>query len=210
MTTVFHLFSSSFASLWWAFVLTVVLLGVYLWVCLNCKPARRLDVLDVFGAVVLFFFLMFQSALLFGARAVKDITDPLETAVTVAVNVLPEDSVLSTEKTQEVIEKVEREYPMAAAFVNLNRFKGVKVGEIARLAITELNSGINWYMVRRVAWIAGGFAVILAASLYLGGGTAGGRGDRRRRSGEYGSTAVSGAARERRPGGRRAPRRGRH
>lgn len=137
--------------------------------------------------IILFFFLSFQAILICGAVTIKSYSDDLRNYTNGLVKDMPSDMTLTQQDSQNIIEKWSEDFPLVGYYVDFAAFDGHTPSDIAQAMVDELNSFMNWFIIRRVAWslffiIVG--AIIVIKSMYRSGDSSSrriavGRGSRR-------------------------------
>lgn len=152
----------------WGTILSVMLLIILHIVMKALCPSYSLSLPGACILFVLFIFLFAQSVMLTGAMYAKGYVDDMDT---LAVSLIHETGhaskqLTSTEQAQEMIRKIEKEYPALSSYLS-KIDTGALTGGGTAIAIAlarELKSEINYYMLRRVLWLAG---MMLAGRILL-------------------------------------------
>ena len=152
----------------WGIILSVMLLVILHIVMKALCPSYSLSLPGACVFFILFIFLFAQSVMLAGALYAKGYVDDMET---LAVSLIHETGhaskqLTSTEQAKEMIRKIEKEYPSLSSHLNkINTTDITGGGTAIAIALTrDLKSEINYYMLRRVLWLAG---MMLAGRILL-------------------------------------------
>lgn len=114
---------------------------------------------------ILFFFLAFQTVLLCGAVTIKSYVGDVELYVNSLVSGLSQSAVLSSQDSQEILDRINDDFPLVGYYVDIADFGGHTPQTIASSMADELCSYMNWYILRRLLWMllfvaVGAFGVI--------------------------------------------------
>lgn len=123
---------------------------------------------------ILFVFLSFQAILICGAITIKSYSDDLEEGINSIVENMPQDRDLKQSERQQILDNINKECPLAGYYVNQAYFQGYTSANIAESMVNELNSYMNWFILRRLGWcllfvVIGASAVIKSLSSHNGG-----------------------------------------
>lgn len=143
----------------WGTIISVMLLIILHIVMKALYPSYSLSIPGACILFLLFIFLFAQSAMLTGAMYAKGYVDDIEV---LAVSLIHETGhaskqLTSTEQTKEMIRKIEKEYPALSSYLS-KIDTGTITGGGTAIAIAlarNLKSEINYYILRRVLWLAG-------------------------------------------------------
>lgn len=152
----------------WGIVISVILLIVLHIIMKALYPSYSLSIPSICVLFILFIFLFAQSAMLAGAIYAKGYVDDIET---LAVSLIHETGHMSkqltpTEQTKEMIRKIEKECPALSSYLSKIDTGTITGGGtvIASALARDLKSEINYYILRRVLWLAG---MMLAGRILL-------------------------------------------
>lgn len=155
----FTFISNIIACIAWGTAISVMLLIVLHIVMKALYPSYSLSLPGTCVLFILFIFLFAQSVMLAGALYAKGYADDIET---IAVNFIHESRhtskpLTSTEQAKEMIRKIEKEYPFISSYLKkVNTAHITSGGTAIAIALSrDLKSEINYYILRRVLWLAG-------------------------------------------------------
>ena len=111
--------------------------------------------------VLLFLLLSFQSVLICGAITIKSYGNKVENLIDTTVSTLPTNQILVQDESQQILETINTQYPLVGYFLNYTDVAGQTAQELARSMVVEMRSYINWYILRRVAWVL--FFIVVGA-----------------------------------------------
>lgn len=169
MSGFYNILCYSLGSLFLGVFITLIgLILMYLLIKGWWKDSRFTPISFITG-VVLFVFLSFQAVLICGAVTIKSYSNDLIEETNDMVKDIPSDLSLTKEDSQRILNEWSDEFPLVAHYVDTADFSGHTPSDIAQSMVDELNSYMNWFIVRRLAWslffiIVGAFIVI--KSLY--------------------------------------------
>lgn len=142
----------------WGIIISVMLLIVLHIIMKALYPSYSLSIPSVCVLFALFILLFAQSAMLAGAIYTKGYVDNIET---LAVSLIHETGhaskqLTSTEQTKGMIRKIEKEYPALSSYLSKIDTSTITGGgtAIAIALARDLKREINYYILRRVLWLA--------------------------------------------------------
>lgn len=155
----FTFISNIIACIAWGTIISVMLLIILHIVMKALYPSYSLSIPGACILFLLFIFLFTQSAMLTGAMYAKGYVDDIEV---LAVSLIHETGyaskqLTSKEQTKEMIRKIEKEYPALSSYFSKIDTDTITGGgtAIAIALARDLRSEINYYILRRVLWLAG-------------------------------------------------------
>lgn len=143
----------------WGTIISVMLLIILHIIMKALYPSYSLSIPSTCVLFVLFIFLFAQSTMLAGAIYAKGYVDDIETLTISLIHETGHASkqLTSTEQAKEMIQKIEKEYPALSSYLNKIDTATITGGgtAIAIALSRDLKSEINYYILRRVLWLAG-------------------------------------------------------
>lgn len=160
-----EILSYSIGYVFWGAFLTF--LGVFLMFFLikAWRKNYQFTLISFIVGVILFFFLSFQSILLCGALSIKSYSDEFESTINSLVSQLPSTTQFTQDDSQQVLDYLTSDRPLVGYFVNWADFSGHTPQTLATAMVDELNSTMNYYILRRVLWSL--FFVVTSVILIL-------------------------------------------
>lgn len=149
---IFGILFSSIGSLIWGVLLTVVGIALMFLIIKSWRKDAYFTPVSYIVGIVLFFFLSFHAILMCGAITIKSGSDEIRAYINRMVEDIPEGIPFSTSNSQQILDNICEEYPIVGEYVGLADFKGHDSSDIADAMVEELNSFMNWYILRRVGW----------------------------------------------------------
>lgn len=162
---IFGILFSSIGNLIWGVLLTVIGIALMFLIIKAWRKDAYFSPASYIVAFVLFFFLSFQSILMCGAITIKSGTDEIRSYINRMVEDIPDDIPFSTSNSQQILDNICAEYPIVGEYVDWADFEGHDSSTIADAMAEELNSYLNWYILRRVGWSV--LFVVIGAILIL-------------------------------------------
>lgn len=143
----------------WGTIISVMLLITLHIVMKALYPSYSLSILGACVLFVLFIFLFAQSVMLVGALYAKGYVEDVEKLTVSLIHETGHASkqLTSTEQSKEIIQKIEKEYPALSSYlskIDTGTITGGGTAVVIALA-RDLKSEINYYILRRVLWLAG-------------------------------------------------------
>lgn len=149
---IFRILFYSIGNLFWGVLLTVIGIVLLFYIIKSWRRDSTFTPISFCVGVFLFFFLAFQSVLLCGAVTIKSCADDIHGFIENIVCNIPSERVFTTEDSQEILNEIGEEYPIVGYYLNLADFQGHTPLDIADSMVTEMNSYMNWFILRRVGW----------------------------------------------------------
>lgn len=162
---IFSILFNSIGNLIWGVLLTVVGIALMFLIIKSWRKDAEFSPASYLVGIVLFFFLAFQSILMCGAITIKSGADEILSYINRMVEDIPEGIPFSTSNSQQILDNICDEYPIVGEYVDWADFEGHDSSDIADAMVEELNSFLNWYILRRIGWsvlfvVIGAVAVI--------------------------------------------------
>lgn len=143
----------------WGIIISGVLITILHLVMKALYPSYSLSIPGACVLFILFIFLFAQSTMLSGAMYAKGYVDDIEALAVSFIHKAGDTSkqTASTEQAKEIIRKIEKEYPALSSYLSKIDTDAITGGGTAlAIALTrDLKSEINYYILRRVLWLAG-------------------------------------------------------
>lgn len=152
MGALYTIVSYSLGNLFLGILLTIVGVGLMFFLIRSWFSNSSFTPFSYIIGFVLFLFLSFQAVLLCGAVTIKSYCDEVEVAINEWVRNLPEDVRFDQESSQQILEQIQREWPLVGYFVGGADFTGHTPVNIAHAMISELHSFMNEFILRRIGW----------------------------------------------------------
>lgn len=149
---IFGILFNSIGNLIWGVLLTVLGIALMFFIIKSWRNDAQFSPSSYIVGLVLFFFLAFQSILMCGAITIKSGADEIRSYINRMVEDIPEGIPFSTSNSQQILDNICDEYPIVGEYVDWADFEGHDSSDIADAMVEELNSFLNWYILRRVGW----------------------------------------------------------
>lgn len=149
---IFSILFSSIGNLIWGVLLTIVGIALMFLIIKSWRKDAYFAPSSYLVGMVLFLFLSFQSILMCGAITIKSGTDEIRASINRMVEDIPEGIPFSSSNSQQILDNICEEYPIVGEYVDWADFEGHDSSNIADAMVEELNSFLNWYILRRIGW----------------------------------------------------------
>lgn len=165
MGGVINILINSVGSLLIGILLTVLGTALMFVIIKSWYKNRTFTPLSFIVGAVLFIFLSVQSILICGAITIKGYGPEVKGLINSYVSVLPDDTDLSQQDSQQILNRLRDDLPLVGHYVGWADFAGHTPADIADAMEDELQSFMNWYILRRLLWsllfiVLGAFLVI--------------------------------------------------
>jgi len=165
----FYVIGELVGCIFWGVLIAVGLSVLLFFIPRLLNPNYSFSPLAIISLVVIFLFLSFQSTLLVGSIKVKGYLPTKKQILSILPEIKNEKFSLAT--FQATARELTADYPMLESFIETAaeslQGAGTNISSLADLAdyySNKIHSLVNKYMLRRIAWIAGG---ILLLTFYL-------------------------------------------
>lgn len=138
----------STGSLFWGFLIGVLLIGLFLFLLEGFKRGALRQPLSWIMSFFVGVLFIIQCLLFCVAWSVSSLGDDYEPALVSAVkqcNTLIDDQ-------KDVVDKFIDQYPLVSHFVDADDYRGYSLSELPHAVLDDLRISCRWYMLRRVGW----------------------------------------------------------
>lgn len=190
MGALYNIISYSLGNLFIGILLTVIGVAIMFFLIKSWFSNSTFTPISYITGAILFFFLSFQAVLLCGAITIKSYCSNVEITINGWVKDIPSEIRFDQKNSQQILNRIQEEWPLVGYFVGSADFTGHTPIDIAQSMTQELRSFMNGYILRRIGWsllfvVSGAFIVIKTM-------------ERTRRQPRYRSGYSSGGSRRRR------------
>lgn len=142
--------------LFWGVVIAIVVTAIVLFLVKGFVN-KELSLLSWCAALVMLVLLAIQATLMVGAIKAKGMVSDIEDTVGSLMQTARNTSTTASEQLQitDWIDEVEDEYPFIENIVDFDNLSEEDPEEIVEVIGNEVNSYLNWYIVRRILWSLG-------------------------------------------------------
>lgn len=142
--------------LFWGVVIAIVVTAIVLFLVKGLVN-KELSLLSWCAALVMLVLLAIQATLMVGAIKAKGMVSDIEDTVGSLMQTARNTSTTASEQLQitDWIDEVEDEYPFIENIVDFDNLSEEDPEEIVEVIGNEVNSYLNWYIVRRILWSLG-------------------------------------------------------
>lgn len=139
-------------SMFMGVIFTLVGVGLLFFLIKGFYPKYTFSPISIIAGVVLFFMLSFHSILFCGAIKLKGMGDEVGNYLYVQASKFDDMYRFSTEESQYFCDLLREEYPLFASYIGSADFRGHTPSTLVEAWVDEMDSLLNAYMLRRIAW----------------------------------------------------------
>lgn len=165
MGALYNIISYSLGNLFIGILLTVIGVAIMFFLIKSWFSNSTFTPVSYITGAILFFFLSFQAVLLCGAITIKSYCNNVEITINGWVKDIPSEIRFDQKNSQQILNRIQEEWPLVGYFVGNADFTGHTPIDIAQSMTQELRSFMNGYILRRIGWsllfaVSGAFIVI--------------------------------------------------
>lgn len=165
MGALYNIISYSLGNLFIGILLTVIGVAIMFFLIKSWFSNSTFTPVSYITGAILFFFLSFQAVLLCGAITIKSYCNNVEITINGWVKDIPSEIRFDQKNSQQILNRIQEEWPLVGYFVGSADFTGHTPIDIAQSMTQELRSFMNGYILRRIGWsllfaVSGAFIVI--------------------------------------------------
>lgn len=172
---VFDILRYAIGSMFLGVLFTILGVGLLFFLIKGFYPKSTFTPISFIVGFILFFLLSFQSVFICGAFRVKSMADEIEVSINryIPSSWRAVDQEISTDDSQQIVENLDKEYPLFGCYIGWADFQGHTANNVAEAMVDEMHSFLNKFIWRRVGWsllfiVVGTFIVIKTLDTYYG------------------------------------------
>lgn len=174
MNVLFNILAHSIGSIFIGVLITIAGIALMFFIIRGWWKNSEFSPISFLVGGILFVLLSFQTILICGAITIKSYSEDVEKGINSIVENMPQDRELKQSEGQQILDNINKEWPLVGHYVNQAYFQGYTSDNIAKAMVDELNSHMNWFILRRFGWcllfvVTGASAVIWSLSSHKGG-----------------------------------------